>query len=81
MIASLMMYARPEVADATGAETVPQLQACLTFGQKCKLCHPYARRMLRTGQTVFHQIVTEADDPEAGPRPPAHLGAEVEGAG
>ena len=64
-----------EVADATGAETVPQLQACATFGQKCKLCHPYARRMLRTGQTVFHEIVTEADEPEAAPR----LGAEVKG--
>ena len=52
-----------DVARSTGAATVPELQAHATFGQKCQLCHPYARRMLRTGQTVFHEIVTEADEP------------------
>ena len=55
-----------KVARATGAETVAELQEHVLFGQKCQLCHPYARRMLRTGETVFHQIVTEADEPEAG---------------
>lgn len=55
-----------EVAAATGAETVPALQAHALFGRKCGLCRPYVRRMLRTGQTVFHEIVTEADEPEAG---------------
>ncbi len=53
-----------DVAQETGAETVPELQAHALFGQKCQLCHPYVRRMLRTGRTVFHQIVTEADEPE-----------------
>lgn len=53
-----------EVADQTGAETVSELQAHVTFGQKCQLCHPYTRRMLRTGETVFHEIVTEEDEPE-----------------
>ena len=52
-----------EVARATGAETVAELQQHALFGQKCRLCHPYVRRMLRTGQTVFHEIVTEADEP------------------
>lgn len=51
-----------EVAAETGAETVPELQRHALFGQKCRLCHPYTRRMLRTGQTVFHQIVTEDDE-------------------
>ena len=62
-----------EVAERTGAATVPELQAHAVFGQKCQLCHPYARRMLRTGQTVFHEIVTEADEPApcASPRAPS----------
>jgi len=56
-----------EVAAATGAGTFAELQQHATFGRKCALCHPYARRMLRTGQTVFHQIVTEADEPAGRP--------------
>ncbi|PAP75592.1 (2Fe-2S)-binding protein [Rubrivirga marina] len=59
-----------EVADATGAETVAELQEHALFGRKCALCHPYVRRMLRTGQTVFHEVVTEADEPEAGASQP-----------
>ncbi len=47
------------IAERTGAASVEALQAHATFGQRCKLCHPYVRRMLRTGQTVFHHIVTE----------------------
>lgn len=52
------------VAEATGAATVPALQQHAVFGQQCRLCHPYVRRMLRTGETVFREIVTEADEPE-----------------
>ena len=51
------------VAEATGAETVPELQAHVPFGQRCALCHPYVLRMLRTGETVFREIVTEVDEP------------------
>ena len=52
-----------EVAGAQGVCTVAGLQEHVTFGQQCKLCHPYVRRMLRTGETVFGEIVTEADEP------------------
>lgn len=52
-----------DVAAETDAETVPQLQRHAVFGRKCALCHPYVRRMLRTGETVFDEIVTEADEP------------------
>ena len=52
-----------ERAEATGARTVEALQAQILFGQQCGLCHPYVRRMLRTGKTVFGEIVTEADEP------------------
>ncbi|NBB87106.1 MAG: (2Fe-2S)-binding protein [Bacteroidetes bacterium] len=51
------------VATATGAATVAGLQAHRTFGQKCQLCHPYVRRMLRTGQTCFGEIIEAADEP------------------
>ncbi len=54
-----------EVAAATGAESVAALQEHALFGQKCALCHPYVRRMLRTGETAFAHVVTEADEPEA----------------
>lgn len=49
------------VADRTGAATVEELQQHATFGQRCKLCHPYVRRMLRTGETVFHEIILSED--------------------
>lgn len=63
------------VAVQTGATTVPELQRHVTFGQQCRLCHPYVRRMLRTGQVVFSEIITEADAPSPPiryePDPPA----------
>ena len=30
-------------------------------GDQCGLCRPYLRRMLATGETVFHEIITERD--------------------
>ena len=52
-----------DVAERTGARSVAELQEHVLFGQKCQLCHPYVRRALRTGQTVFGEVVTEADEP------------------
>ena len=52
-----------EVAERTGARSVEALQAHALFGRKCGLCHPYVRRMLRTGETVFGEVITEADEP------------------
>lgn len=59
------------VARAAGATTVPDLQAAAyaaeaDFGRGCGLCHPYVRRMLRTGETVFETIVTDSDEPDPG---------------
>lgn len=42
---------RRELAERTGAS------------QQCGRCRPYLRRALRTGQTVFDQLLTEADEP------------------
>ena len=55
-----------DVAAATGAATVAELQEHALFGRKCALCHPYVRRMLRTGQTSFGEVVTDDDEPEVG---------------
>ena len=49
------------VADETGAVSIEALQEHVSFGENCELCHPYVRRMLDTGQTVFHEVLT-ADD-------------------
>lgn len=49
-----------DVAEATGADSVEALQAHVLFGNNCQLCHPYVRRMLATGETVFHEVL-EAD--------------------
>lgn len=38
-------------------KTVEALQAHCEFGKKCQLCHPYLKRMLKTGQTQFHSII------------------------
>ncbi|MEM1094135.1 MAG: (2Fe-2S)-binding protein [Bacteroidota bacterium] len=45
------------LAETTAARDIPSLQAHCTFGQRCKLCHPYVRRMLATGETVFHEVI------------------------
>lgn len=48
-----------EVAARRGAKSVEELQQHLQFGLQCRLCHPYARRMLETGETVFSEVITE----------------------
>jgi len=49
------------VAEVTGAGSVSDLQEHVTFGENCQLCHPYIRRMLKTGRITFDQVI-EADD-------------------
>lgn len=46
-----------EIAEATGAESVCELQEHTTFGENCQLCHPYVERMLDTGCTSFDEII------------------------
>jgi BFD-like [2Fe-2S] binding domain. len=53
-----------EIAEEMDADSIAALQAHVTFGENCQLCHPYVRRMLETGQTVFHEVI-EADDSTA----------------
>lgn len=51
------------LADKTGRTSIEALQAIHPFGSNCGLCMPYVRRMLASGETVFHEIVTDADSP------------------
>jgi len=51
------------VAHEEGVDTVEALQEHVLFGEKCELCHPYVRRMLRTGETAFDHVIHEADEP------------------
>ena len=48
-----------ELAALTGTGTLPELQAHVNFGFKCRMCHPYVKRMLRTGETVFGEILSD----------------------
>ena len=43
--------------------TISDLQGLLPFGENCQLCHPYIRRMLRTGEIQFTSLVLETDEP------------------
>ncbi len=49
------------VADRSGAETLEEVQREITFGHDCCRCHPYVRRMLQCGETVFSEIIGEDD--------------------
>jgi NAD(P)H-nitrite reductase large subunit len=50
-------------ADARPGCTFADVQGKFRCGTGCGLCAPYVRRALRTGQVVFHQIVTDRDEP------------------
>lgn len=53
-----------KVAVAFSATSIAELQEHCKFGRRCRLCHPYVRRMLRTGEVVFDRIITECDEPD-----------------
>jgi NAD(P)H-nitrite reductase large subunit len=61
-------FARPftellTIARAAGATTLEALQEETEFGLACRICNPYVRRMLRTGQTCFSELLSDADEP------------------
>ena len=49
---SLLPLAR---ARGWGLEDLMRETGC---GAQCGLCRPYLKRMLRTGETVFHELLT-----------------------
>jgi NAD(P)H-nitrite reductase large subunit len=59
------------IAQLQGLTTLEALQEETDFGLACRICNPYVRRMLRTGETTFSVLLSEQDEP--GPlsgRPP-----------
>jgi hypothetical protein len=46
-----------EIAEATGARTVVELQQYAVFGRSCSLCLPYVERMLATGEVEFTELI------------------------
>ena len=53
-----------EVSQQTGLRTLEELIEPAEFGLSCHTCHPYVRRMLRTGETVFSELLLEEDADE-----------------
>ena len=51
------------IAREKNATTLEELQEHTEFGISCRLCNPYVRRALVTGETVFHELLTEAPAP------------------
>ena len=39
--------------------SLTDLQQEIEFGKKCGLCLPYVQRMLKTGETVFYQLISD----------------------
>jgi bacterioferritin-associated ferredoxin len=48
---------------AAKKRSIQEIELEFGCGGGCGLCRPYLRRCLRTGETSFHQIITEQDEP------------------
>ena len=48
-----------KIAAICGAKSIQELQEHVDFGLNCKLCHPYVRRMLETGEAEFEVLDAE----------------------
>jgi len=49
--------------DAHPGCTFRDVTTALGCTQSCAMCEPYIRRTMRTGQVVFHQVITARDEP------------------
>ncbi len=64
-----MCFERPfselkKAARDAHVDSIPDLREHVEFGSNCGLCLPYVRRMLTTGQTVFDEVIEDADESE-----------------
>ena len=62
-----MTFAELSARQARTDCSLEELAAALGCGRGCTMCLPYLRRMARTGQTRFHEIISEIDEPAATP--------------
>jgi NAD(P)H-nitrite reductase large subunit len=54
-----------QIARRERVSTLEDLQEEAAFGIACRICNPYVRRMLKTGQTTFDTILTDDDEPRS----------------
>jgi bacterioferritin-associated ferredoxin len=54
-----------KIAEKTGAKSIEELQEHITFGKRCRLCHHYVKRGLKTGETVFTEILYDENENDA----------------
>lgn len=52
-----------EIAKKHHITTLEELQKVVQFGENCQRCHPYIRRMLATGETIF-EVIPVDQNPE-----------------
>ena len=52
-----------KLADKYDVRTIEELQRHVTFGKNCQRCHPYVKRMLATGETIF-EVIVETEETE-----------------
>ncbi len=53
-----------ELAEAHDVRTLEELSDLRPFGRNCGLCRPYVAEMLRTGKTLFTEILPVDDGAE-----------------
>ncbi|KAA3632776.1 MAG: (2Fe-2S)-binding protein [Calditrichaeota bacterium] len=51
-----------KIAKANNCSSLEELQEKVTFGENCKRCHPYVKKMFETGETVFEVLPVENSD-------------------
>ncbi len=49
------------IARKNNIDTLEALQEETAFGLACRICNPYVRRMLKTGETTFHELLSDDD--------------------
>ena len=47
------------IAQKHKIRTLEDLQKIVQFGENCQRCHPYIRKMLESGETIFEVIPVE----------------------
>lgn len=45
-----------KIARSNNITSLEELQKHVKFGLNCRRCHPYVKRMLETGETIFEVI-------------------------
>jgi len=50
-----------KIAISNNADDINKLQEIVDVAKNCRLCVPYLKEMLKTGETEFHKLITEQE--------------------